>query len=286
MTMRIPIYKMVAAGNDFVVLDVREGQPAADFASRAGELAKRLCRRRFDVGADGLMLLGDPHTPSQSFSMRYYNSDGSHGSACGNGARALAWLAATLGLWTGETEFQTDAGLYHARIEGHERLSIGMSEGAVIATGIGTQEKRPFKVDFFNTGVPHVVTWLQTPSELDAYPVQSVGRMLRYDESFGPAGTNANFAAVADLHATVPLINIRTYERGVEEETLACGTGCMATAASFVLRSRRSEGMVDLRTASGDVLRATLRIDGDRLTEMRLQGPARLVFEGSIALGA
>jgi len=280
----LPVYKMVAAGNDFVVLDVRGVSGLSINPSEASALAARLCRRRLDIGADGLMLLGDPAEAGHAFSMKYYNADGSHGGACGNGARSLAWLARHLGIWREQVVFGTDAGTYRAESEGGNRLSIGMSDGHFIERGVRIEELADLGLDWLDTGVPHVVVWVESPKALAAYPVSSVGRMLRYHSQFAPAGTNANFVAEIRPRAgdQPPLLAIRTYERGVEGETLGCGTGCVASAACQLAREGLASGTVDLRTESGEVLRATISLEGAALRDVKLTGEARLVFTGTV----
>jgi len=218
--MALPFWKLSATGNDFVVVDHREPflkeETLPEFAAKA-------CDRHFGVGADGLLLL--ENDLDTTFRMRYLNADGSHAAMCGNGGRALAWYARSLDLWAGEADFVADDGL-HTMFENGDRLGVTLNVNPDI---------REIQLDngqtgwFLNTGVPHLVFFSE---HLEDENVQNLGSRYRYDEQFQPEGTNVNFIEIDE-----GVLRIRTYERGVEDETLACSTGMLAAAVVAVERN-------------------------------------------------
>lgn len=261
--MRTAFAKYEGAGNDFILIDNREG-----IFNPEGSRIARLCDRHFGIGADGLMTL--THHAEIDCSMRYYNADGSPGEMCGNGARCFALFAEHLGIG-GETKFfdATD-GLHTARIrrtKGAEgEIEVGMIAVRKIRQGDGWW--------YLNTGVPHYVEFVDDLSGID---VCGRGRAIRYDLSRFPRGTNVNF--VEEIGAGE--IRMRTYERGVEGETLACGTG--ATAAAIVTSFTRQPGVQRFRVhVPGGELEVRFSHDHQSqiYTEIRLTGPARRVFDG------
>ena len=255
--------KYEGAGNDFILIDNREG-----FFTPQPELIARLCDRHFGIGADGLMTLA--HNAEIDCSMRYYNADGSEGEMCGNGARCFTLFAEHHGIG-GETKFFDAAdGLHTARIHRTKgftgEIELGMIAVREIREGDGWW--------FLNTGVPHYVEFVD---DIEAVDVMGRGRSIRYDTARFPQGTNVNFVQVTGPGT----IRIRTYERGVENETLACATG--ATAAAIVTNFSRQP----------DTHRYTVMVPGGTLTvrfshenntsiytDVRLTGPARRVFGG------
>ena len=259
-------WKMNGAGNDFIILDNRVLGASPD---RLGRIALALCRRRFSIGADGLMAV-EEGTQGGDFKMRFYNSDGSLGEMCGNGARCFALFAEHRGIG-GETKFFDAAdGLHTARIRRLKgtsgEIELGMTAVREIRTGDGWW--------FLNTGVPHYVEFVD---DLEAVDVTGRGRAIRRDTARFPQGTNVNFVQIAGDGA----IRIRTYERGVENETLACGTG--ATAAAIVTAFARQPHTTDFRiTVPGGALavRFSHEQGTQTYTDIRLTGPARRVFEG------
>ena len=261
--MRTAFAKYEGAGNDFILIDNRDGGFTPDAA-----LIARLCDRHFGIGADGLMTLS--HNAEIDCSMRYYNADGSSGEMCGNGARCFALFAEHLGIG-GETKFfdATD-GLHTARIRRTKgwsgEIEIGMIAVREIRTGDGWW--------FLNTGVPHYVEFVD---DLTAVDVCGRGRAIRYDLGRFPEGTNVNF--VQEVGAGV--IRMRTYERGVENETLACGTG--ATAAAIVTAFTRQPAKNHFRVLvpGGELsVRFSHEPHSQTYTDIRLAGPARRVFDG------
>lgn len=268
--MKIPFSKLSGAGNDFIVIDNRDGKvnPTAQFVAK-------VCARRLSVGADGLLLVERPRDPRQAdFRMRYFNADGGEVESCGNGARCISRFAYLKGIVGEKTRFETLAGLYEAEILG-ERVRVRVGDPKDVRLGFPLiLAEGVFRVDFVNTGVPHVVFFLE---DLDATDVVGLGRQTRYHSDFAPAGTNANFVRVVDEHT----LRIRTYERGVEDETLACGTGSIAAAVVAALRGKVSVP-VTLHTRGGFVLGVHFDRKGNVITDVRLEGDARLVYEGEL----
>lgn len=264
--MKIPFWKMHGAGNDFVLVDDRALTfPAADKAWLAA-----LGARRTGVGCEGIILIqpsGKAH-----FTMRFFNPDGSEVDMCGNGARCIARLAYELGVAPARMAFETGAGLIEAEMVG-DRVRLGMTppkdwrmNQVLDLDGM----KRPY--GFVNSGVPHVVMPVQ---DLDGEEVAKTGAAIRYHKDFAPKGTNANFIAVTGPSA----LRIRTYERGVEAETLACGTG-MVAAALISGRMGWVKPPVKVTCASGDVIEVNYVLTADGAEKVTMLGPAAHVFTG------
>ena len=269
--MRLTFTKMNGAGNDFVLLDNRSRA-----ISLSREQIARLCDRHRGVGADGLLLAEPPATAGAQLRMRYYNSDGGEAEMCGNGARCFARFAQRLGACRDRLAFDTAAGLVGATFEG-ERVRVAMSE----PHDLRLDEKLTLSwgetmVHFVNTGVPHAVVLVEDVGQVD---VNGVGREIRRHARFAPAGTNVNFVQ----RLPDGTIRVRTYERGVEAETLACGTG--VTASALVAHMRLGMGSpVALRVEGGDTLEVAFRREGERFTNVCLVGPADFVFEGVVEI--
>jgi diaminopimelate epimerase len=261
--MRIEFSKMNGAGNDFIVL----GPDHVSLKSRVAQLARRLCPRRTSVGADGLILVDT----SGGLFMHYYNRDGSAASFCGNGARCFVLYCGLKGIAEGETEFETDFGRHRGQVvDGGVRVSMPPARlEKELSLEIGGVT---YSVDVVSAGVPHAVIILERGCVPD---VEAVGRNIRSHRAFGEEGTNVDFVVATGEDE----FSIRTYERGVEQETLACGSGCVS--AAHVLRHRGLAGdEVALRVASGDRLMVELPCGGRE--DSRLVGPAVLVFDGSL----
>lgn len=273
--MKLFFVKMTGAGNDFVMLDNRDGSL---YPILTAETIAFLCDRHFGVGADGLLAVETATENGADFRMRYYNSDGGEADMCGNGARCFARFASMLrGDETSPLNFETRAGLIRARFEEDGNVTVGLTAPHSLAFDVlAPTEIVPVAVHFVNTGVPHAVAFLPAVDDLD---LAVVGAYLRYHPAFAPAGTNANFASVlAPQH-----LKIRTYERGVEAETLACGTGMTATALIHAaLTDAPSPIKVDV--AGGSTLSVAFVRDGFSFSEVTLTGPAAIVFRGSITL--
>jgi diaminopimelate epimerase len=267
--MKIRFFKMSGAGNDFIVIDNRLGiinhDNCADFVSR-------VCRRGVSVGADGVILI--ENSDNADFKWHFFNADGSEAEMCGNGARCAARFAFLEGIAGEKLSFETLAGVINAEVLGH-RVKLGMSMPHGLELDIRLPiEGKEYTVNFINTGVPHTVKFVQ---ELENYDVHKMGKAIRFHPHFQPAGTNANFVVVRDRSH----IDIRTYERGVEDETLACGTGSVA-AALVAAAKGLVDSPVNLRTRSGGVLTVHFDKDGTDFRNVYLEGEARVVYEGHL----
>jgi diaminopimelate epimerase len=256
--------KMSGAGNDFVVIDNRGGLLPEPLAN----LARAMCPRRTAVGADGLIAVEEPRG-DEDFSMRYYNSDGSEAELCGNGARCVALFAHGLGFAGASMRFSSRSGIHEATVT-ESGISVTMPKPEVrsgpVDLPLGRGNADAFLVV---VGVPHVVIFRE---ELDTLDLASEGRRIRNHSSLGPEGANVNFVQVVDGGR----IKVRTYERGVEAETLACGTGATASAIA-ACRKGLVTAPVEVETAGGDVLRVHGAGGSGRL---ELEGPAIVVYDG------
>lgn len=270
---KIPYVKMHGCGNDFVMIDNRSVGVPQDMMS---EWAVRLCHRTLGIGADGLIFLdATPPSMVSDYIWHFYNADGSRGEMCGNGARCAALLAVRIGLAGNEHRIGTDAGPVLAEVDSAiGEVRVQLTRPKELRTKLSLDvEGMTFPVHYVNTGVPHVVV---LTDNIEAIDVENLGRAIRYHGGFEPDGTNANFVQIEDRGNLL----IRTYERGVEAETYACGTGCCA-AVVVANTLGHVEPQVTLRTALGDELLVTLS-DG----EVFLQGPAVVVHEGVFYLSA
>ncbi len=264
--MKIHFHKYQATGNDFVLIDNRSRG-----YSFSQEQIEKICDRRFGVGADGLMLI-EKH-PTLDFNLVYYNSDGSQ-SLCGNGSRAAVVMAAALGLLKTSTSFNAYDGTHEAQLLSDDVVRLKLNNV--------NEVKKTGEEYFINTGSPHHLRFVK---DVNTYPVVEEGSKIRYSETYSPNGTNANFIQLLDNNT----ITVRTYERGVEDETFSCGTGVAAAAlaASFLgytspvhIRVKGGELSVEFKTVysgpSGSVP-ATFH-------DVFLIGPAKMVFEGDLEL--
>lgn len=251
-------YKYQGAGNDFVVIDNRDGI----FDGTNNKLIEFLCHRRFGVGADGLMTL--EASDESDFGMTYYNSDGFEASMCGNGGRCIVAFAKKLGLIKNEANFLAADGPHQAFID-DDLVNLQMIDVDKIETEADGY--------FLNTGVPHLVHFVE---DLHVVDVDIEGRQLRYDARFQPEGTNVNFVRQEGNKLTV-----YTYERGVESETLACGTGITAAALSAAYRTGKEEGKYFIQAKGGE-LEVQLKNQNGRFTNVWLKGPAEMVYKGTI----
>jgi diaminopimelate epimerase len=254
----ITFTKMVGSGNDFVVVDRKlPGNPS--------RIARAICDRTFGIGADGMLLL--EKTKKADIRMRIFNADGSEAEMCGNGARCTAFY---LGRKT--AAIQTTAGIILSQVnQGLVRIQLTNPTGikSDIPVKVGG---RTLKVNRINTGVPHVVIFT---GGLDKIPVFGLGRLIRTHPRFAPKGTNVNFIEVLNKNS----FRIRTYERGVEDETLACGTGSVASALIFALKGGAGN-KINVHTRSGEVLRVYFDRIGDTFDHVWLEGKAAVTFKG------
>jgi diaminopimelate epimerase len=259
--MKFHFYKYQGAGNDFIILDNRKMTFEADNIS----LIAHLCDRRFGIGADGLMLLQD-HLPFD-FEMRYFNSDGMEGSMCGNGGRCMVAFANHLKIIGESTRFLAVDGVHEAHLTDDGDISLRMSDVSYIEW-----EDDEF---YLNTGSPHFVRFVDTLENMD---VVAEGRKVRYNDRFREKGTNVNFVKLGNGEITV-----YTYERGVEDETLACGTGITASALCAALKTGKMIDSFDVKAKGGN-LRVSFEKQEVGFTHIRLKGPATYVFEGDYTL--
>jgi diaminopimelate epimerase len=264
--------RMHGCGNDFVVIDDRAGL----WHARREDLARQICDRRKGLGGDGLILI-QPGRDGADFRMTYVNRTGMDGEMCGNGARCTVLRAAQLGLMRGAGTMATDAGPIRAAIEGAVitlQMTPPVDERPPLRLEVAGQSLECFYID---TGVPHVVVFLDKEPALEALDVDGIGRTLRHHAAFAPRGVNANFAVrLADAS-----FRMRTYERGVEMETLACGTGAVAVGL-MAHRKFGSAAPVLIHPTGGGLLRIGFRDTGKDFAEVTLSGPAELIAEGEI----
>jgi diaminopimelate epimerase len=268
--MRLPFVKMHGAGNDFLLV-AGDHWPAGGLQER--EIAG-LCHRRTGVGADGLIVASAPDPGDDvDFAMTYYNSDGREAEMCGNGARCAAAFAHARGMTGASCRFRTRAGVVDAEIAGGE-VVVTLPPWRDLQCDL-TVPGSPFAQHHAcNTGVPH----LNVPvADVDAVEVSAAGPPLRHHELFAPAGTNVDWVSRSD---SAGAWHLRTYERGVESETLACGTGA-AAAAVVLVRRGLATSPVELLTRGGDRLEVTVMEENNGL---RLRGPAVTVFAGEAYL--
>jgi len=262
--------KMNGAGNDFILFDNR----ARDIDLDRNKIAQ-LCDRHRGIGADGVLLLEKP-TNRADFRMRYFNADGGEAEMCGNGARCFARFANKIGGQKGEISFETPAGVISAELKG-DLVTLRMSEPTDLRLNVELPVMAENKtVHFINSGVPHVVILVEKINDAD---VRGEGAAIRHHKMFSPNGTNVNFIEKRGPDK----IAIRTYERGVEDETLACGTGIVASALIFAA-SEKTNGPISVIARGGDELEVGFEKSGDRFRNVTLTGPAEFVFEGTIDL--
>jgi diaminopimelate epimerase len=262
--------KYSGSGNDFIMIDNRDG------AFPAGrELIARMCARRFAVGANGLILV-EPSMKA-AVRMRYYNGDGGEAEMCGNGARCFVAFASELGIPVVPLVFETMERVLSGRQDG-ENVTVEMGEVRDTRLDFSLSvEGAAHEAHFTNTGVPHVVLFV---TDLEGIDVAAHGRAIRFHEEFQPSGANVNFVGVREDGG----IEVRTYERGVEGETLACGTGVVAAAVVAHLVAKL-EPPVKVRVRSGDVLTVGFRREGETFSKVTLSGPAVHVYDGVYRVG-
>ena len=268
--------KMAGGGNDFVVIDNRDRRVGIgrEFATEAGELTRRICTRALSVGADGLVLI-EPSVRA-TFRMRYFNSDGGLSDFCANGTRCAARFAFLNVIAPRKMTIETDAGIVGAEVGEGGWVTLALHEPRDFVP------ERPLEINgrtirgsSIMVGVPHYVVFLER--DLWTQPIEGVGRLIRHHPKLAPHGANANFIVVRDRHA----IEIRTYERGVEAETLACGSGVVASVSTGALFGQL-DSPVSVRTRSGITFEVSFRREGTELHDLKLRGDARLVFRSQL----
>lgn len=275
--MELKFDKMNGAGNDFVLVDNVSGA-----IHLSGSQIRWLCDRRRGIGADGIIVVESGH--DVDFRMRYYNANGGEAEMCGNGARCVALFARALGLGqveNGESRlrFMTTAGAMEAVVRA-SGASISMMDATAFEANISLPvAQRVEKVHFVNTGVPHAIIVEDDVDAMGDDDIARRGRLIRNHGHFAPDGCNANFVSIAGDGR----VKIRTYERGVEAETHACGTGSVAAAVALA-HVGRSTSPVRLKTRGGDTLTVSFKLTETGAREVILDGPAALNFRGSVQL--
>jgi diaminopimelate epimerase len=260
--MQLEFYKYQGTGNDFVMIDNRSNT----FPKENSELVAHLCNRRFGIGADGLILL---ETDTETdFRMVYYNSDGNLSSMCGNGGRCLVAFAKKLNVIQTETTFVATDGLHYANVADDGIVSLQMIDVAAI--------KNTSEYSYLNTGSPHHV---QLVDNLEEYNVKENGAAIRYGNLYGKEGSNINFVKKINENT----FSLRTYERGVEDETLACGTGATAVAIAMNAIGQTDLNVINLNVEGGK-LTVSFEKGNGKYTNVFLKGPAEFVFKGTIAI--
>lgn len=260
--------KLSGAGNDFVVIDNRRRV----FTSSLAVLAVKICKRKTGIGADGVLVL--EKSTKQDFKMRVFNPDGSEAEMCGNGARCLARYAYLKRIAPANMIFETKAGIISAQVR-EAKVKLRMSEPHSFRERLSIKVgAKTFAVSFVNTGVPHAVVFVK---DLAKAEVGRWGRAIRYHEFFKPAGANVNFVAERDRHT----ISLRTYERGVEDETLSCGTGSVA-ATLISAKEGKVISPVEVVTSGGEILKVYFSYCDGKFGDVYLEGEVKYVFEGVV----
>jgi diaminopimelate epimerase len=263
----IPFVKYHGAGNDFILIDNRKTQLQLSTA-----LIKKLCDRHFGIGADGLMLLHDAET--FDFGMVYYNADGKESTMCGNGGRCLCAFARSLGI--------IDSSAHFIAIDGEHEANIMQSAGMGIVVKLKMKDVNYIRKDahdfILDTGSPHFVRFVKNVHHID---VMNIGRKIRYLKGFNNSGINVNFAEIKEKS-----LFVRTYERGVESETLSCGTGATAAAIAYAYKTKgKALKSVKVETTGG-ILKVLFKTKENVFRDVWLEGPAEFVFSGQINLQA
>lgn len=261
---QLTFYKYQGTGNDFVMVDNR-----SDFFPKDNvQLIAHLCDRRFGIGADGLILL--ENDLSADFKMVYYNADGNQSTMCGNGGRCIVAFAHDLGVIQNQTVFNAVDGLHHATINNDKIVALQMIDVLKNTIESNTNDT------FLFTGSPHHVQFVQN---LNTFNVFENGKTIRYSEKYKPGGTNVNFVEQLNENS----LEIRTYERGVENETLACGTGATAVAIATHFLGKTSVNEIAIKVQGGNVT-VTFEHDLEKYFNVHLTGPALQVFKGEIKI--
>ena len=266
----IKFTKSVATGNDFIIVDNRnmalKGDPAA--------IAKKVCDRFYGIGADGLLLV--EKSKDADFRMRIFNSDGSEAEMCGNGSRCIALYAHVKKIAPADMTIETMAGILNANVRGNS-VKVKLTDPKDIQWNLCLMiHECPYKVSLANTGVPHVVHFVE---DLEAIEVKNLGPKMRYHEEFSPHGANVDFVKILDKNKNK--IAVRTYERGVENETLACGTGAVASAI-ISAEAEKLVSPITVETKSGETLKVYFESLEGNFKNVYLEGMAKLVYEGEI----
>ena len=265
----ISFTKMSGSGNDFILMDGMDGS----LSWMDSPWVKGICQRALSVGADGVIIL--ERDDAYDFAWRFFNSDGSIAEMCGNGSRCAARFAYERGIADSTMTFSTLAGPIRAEVFG-KRVKVQLSTPRLLKEEVPlTVEGQTYSLFYANTGVPHVVLEVE---DVEAFPLVEVGRKIRYHEFFSPAGTNVNVVQILDDHT----LKVRTYERGVENETLACGTGSVASAMMASMRKGMGSPLT-VHTASGEVLTISWKGDVGTWAPIFFEGEVRFIYEGRLS---
>ncbi len=288
----IKFHKVQASGNDFILIDKRSFLKNKD-KKYLSQFAKKYCLRKQAIGADGMLVI-EP-SKKADFKMRIFNADGSEAEMCGNGARCVVLWKAFFSRRKSKKKikFDTKAGIIEAelirRVKNDENVSTAEIK-VKVTESFGLKENIPvtimgrkIKINFINTGVPHVVIFTEGLTKID---VEKIGRLIRRHKKFMPEGTNVNFIEPVEDGK----IKIRTYERGVEAETLACGTGSIAAAIIYSMKIKRSKDEsssiqnIKIQTKGGETLKASFKIENEKIEDVWLEGKASCIYQGQIAV--
>jgi diaminopimelate epimerase len=273
MDRKLNFAKLVASGNDFILLDSRNNKGGLNLK----EISRKLCDRKLGIGADGLLVL--EKSKKANVKMRIFNPDGSEAEMCGNGARCAVYFITHKSGAGRRITVETKAGLLKA--EAHQdNIKVNMTEPKNIKLdSVIRINNHPLRINFINTGVPHAVILCDGLEKID---VHRLGRLIRYHKAFQPKGTNVDFIEPNGLNG----IKIRTYERGVEQETLACGTGSVAAAIIYSLKLinagliKKDAISVKVDTASGEILKVNFQIMNKKIGNVWLKGKANIICQG------
>lgn len=272
---KVNFTKVVASGNDFVLLDNFK-KPSAGIRKQLKILAKKLCQRKLSVGADGLLVI--ERSKKCNFKMRILNPDGNEVDMCGNGARCAALYAVKYRICPKRMSIETLAGNLEAQlIKDKVRLKLSDPKSLSLQVNLNIQGQVQ-EAGYINTGVPHVVCFVQRLDKLNVY---EIGKAIRYHSEFQPEGANANFVEVLSKGH----IRIRTYERGVEEETLACGTGAVAAGIVTVFHMQESPSgkyKVKVDTQGNEALLVYFNITKNKINQVYLEGKAKITYQGGL----
>ncbi len=255
-------YKYQGTGNDFILIDDR----TSIFPTNNTNLIEQLCHRRFGIGADGLILL-QQHL-SANFYMKYYNSDGRESSMCGNGGRCIAQFAYDIGVCNNKATFFA--------VDGYHEANIDYNIVSLLMKDVNNIQQRNNNEFVLNTGSPHYVIF--TNDDIDNLDIVSLSKKIRYNDEFSLEGINVNYVNITNSKQ----LKVRTYERGVEDETYSCGTGVTASVLAFAIKNNINNGRpVEVKTLGG-LLSVMYTHDKNCFTQVRLQGAAERVYKGNI----
>jgi diaminopimelate epimerase len=267
--MKIPFMKMSGSGNDFILIDHRK--PLLD-VRRMKKVAHKVCRRRVSVGADGIIFIES--SKKADFKWRFFNANGSEAEMCGNGGRCAARFAYLKGIAGSSLTFEAIAGILSAQVKGRRvKLEMTKPYDLKLDEKISVEGKK-LNLSSINTGVPHAVLFLESYKGVD---VVRMGRAIRYHSHYAPNGTNANFVKMENRSR----LSVRTYERGVEDETLACGTGAVASALIAAFKGL-VKSPASIKTSGGEILTVHFEIEGRKVKKVFFEGDVHIIYEGEM----